>query len=260
MHGDRSHRGTVARALAVPSALVWAVPLFGVIDLTTVVVERGPEWRSGYLLEAGWGLMFAVLVAVPFLVLAVRPGDPAATGVLAAAAVALLAAAAWAGAVPVLLAGIALVADAAAVAALGGVRRPATRPPDRALVLLGGLGAVGAVAYGHDVLSHPTVSSVTVGVEHHGVQAALGLAVAGCTGLAAVTAARLPAWCAVAALAWLSVLSLAYPDVDGSLGGPGALAGAALAACIAVATTRAGRAGAEAGPGPAVSLRRAGAR
>jgi hypothetical protein len=238
---QRSVRTATARALAAVSAFVWAGPFFGLIDLTTVVVERGPEWRSGYLLEAGWGLLFTVLVALPLGVLAARPGDPAATGVLVLVAVTLLVAAAWAAAGPQLIAGLILAGDVALVVSMGGVRRPAAHAPNRALVVLAVGTALGALAYGRDVLSGPTVLSVTVGVDHHGVQAALGLAVAACVALAAVASSRLPAWCAVGCLGWLAALSLAYPDVDGSLGKRGAVVGLALAAAVAVTASAAGR-------------------
>jgi hypothetical protein len=238
---QRSVRRATARALAAASAAVWAGPFFGLVDLTTVLVERGPEWRSGYLLEAGWGLLFTVLVALPLGVLVARPGDPAATGVLALVAVALVVAGAWASAGPQLLTALVLAADVALVAAVGGVRRPAARAPEPAPIVLAAATAVGALAYGRDALSGPTVLSVTVGVDHHGVQAALGLAVAGCVALAAVAPSRLPAWCAVGCLAWLAALSLAYPDVDGSLGTRGAAVGLALAAAVGVTAAAAGR-------------------
>ena len=62
-----------ARVVAGLSALFWAVPMFGLVDLLVVVVND-PGWRESYLLEAGWGVLFAVLVAGPLAVYAVRPG------------------------------------------------------------------------------------------------------------------------------------------------------------------------------------------
>src|SRR5262245_994213 len=57
----------VRRVLAVLFALVWAIPGFGLIDLT---VTWDPDWPG--VLEGGWGLFFTMLVAVPFVVIAVR--------------------------------------------------------------------------------------------------------------------------------------------------------------------------------------------
>jgi hypothetical protein len=224
------------------SALVWAVPFFGLIDLTTVVTQRGPEWRAGYVLEGGWGLLLTVLVALPLAALALRPGDPAALAVAWVAVLALLAAGAWAAAAPQLLLAVALGGDVGVVAALAGVRRPVVRArTHRALLVLAVLTGAGALAYAREVLAHPVVLSVTVGVDHHGVQAALALAVAGCVALGALGAGRLPPLCAAGCLAWLSLLSLAYPDVDASLGTRGGVAGLLLAAAVAAAAATARR-------------------
>lgn len=229
-------RLTAARVLALVSALFWLLPFFGVIDLATVFLNRGWEWRDGYVLDGSWGVLFTVLVTVPLAVLARRPGDPVATAVLGVTSVALLLGAAWAAALPQLWVGLALAADAAATAALGGVRRPPTRRPDRPLLGLAVVVLAGALAAGRDVLAHPTVlDSVTNGVDHHGVQAALGLALAGCLALAAVVPDRLPAWCVVGSLLWMGMVSLVYPGADGSLGTVGGAAALVVAAAVALA-------------------------
>ena len=235
-------RCATARVVAGLSALVWAVPLFGLIDLTTVVAQRGPEWRAGYVLEGGWGLLLTVLVALPLAVLALRPGDPAALAVLGVAVLALLAGGAWAAAAPQLLLALALGADVGMVAALAGVRGPVVRPrAHRTLLVLAVLTTAGTLAYAREVLAHPVVLSVTDGVDHHGVQASLALAVAGCVTLGALVAGPLPPLCAAGCLAWLSLLSLAYPDVDASLGTAGGVAGVLLAVAVAAAAATARR-------------------
>jgi hypothetical protein len=232
-------RAAVARVLALVSAAFWALPFFGLVDLATVFANRTPEWHDGYVLEGSWGLLFTVLVAVPFAVLLRRPSDPAPALVLAVTTLALLVGAAWAAALPQVLVGLALAADTALVAWLGrAVRLPATRPVRPLLLVLSVVVAAGAVAYGRDVLTDPFVrDSVTNGVAHHGVHAAFGLALAGLTALGAVTGSRLPAWSVVACLVWLGALSLVYPDIEGSLGTAGGIAAIIVAVVVAAAVT-----------------------
>src|SRR6478609_7752454 len=75
MNGPRSEAVAVAirRVLAGLFAMTWLVlPGFGLIDLT---VTWNAEWPQ--VLEAGWGMYMTALVAVPFVVLAVRsPAHP----------------------------------------------------------------------------------------------------------------------------------------------------------------------------------------
>ncbi len=62
----------VARTLAVVTALFWAVPFFGLVDLAVPILET-PGFYEAYLLETGWGVLYTFLVAMPLLVLAVAP-------------------------------------------------------------------------------------------------------------------------------------------------------------------------------------------
>jgi hypothetical protein len=61
-----------ARVLAVVFALFWAVLFFGVIDLLVVVIQDEVFYEH-YIVEAGWGLLYTVLVPVPLIAWAVRP-------------------------------------------------------------------------------------------------------------------------------------------------------------------------------------------
>lgn len=59
----------VVRGVAVLFALTWlSVPGWGAIDLS---VSWSADWNP--VLSGGWGLFFSVLVAAPFLVVALRP-------------------------------------------------------------------------------------------------------------------------------------------------------------------------------------------
>ena len=229
----------VARVLAGLQAVFYGVLWFGIIDLLTVFVERGPEWHDGYLLETGWGLFFLVLVAGPFGVLAVRPGHAGALAMLAVASVALVLGGIWAREAAQVLNGLAVGVGAAAVAALGRGRRPDRRPLDPVLAVLAGVALGGALVLGRALLAARTLpDEVTNGVDHYGVQVSLALALAACVALAAVTTPRLPALSAAGCAAWLAAVSLAYPDLDGSLGTPGAVAALVWAAVVALRVLR----------------------
>ena len=229
----------VARVLAGLQAVFYAVLWFGIIDLLTVFVERGQEWRDGYLLETGWGLLFLVLVAGPFGVLAVRPGHPGALSTLAIVSAALVVGGVWARESAQVLNGLAVGAGAAAVWAFGRGRLPERRPLDPVLAVLAGVALGGALVLGRDLLAARTMlDEVTNGVDHYGVQVSLALALAACVALAAVTTPRLPALCAAGCAAWLAAVSIAYPDLDGSLGTPGAVAALAWAVGVALRVVR----------------------
>ena len=62
-----------ARLTSLALALFWGVPFFGLIDLQ-VVVFQNEVFYLHYVLEVGWGMLYTVLVMVPLLCWAVRPG------------------------------------------------------------------------------------------------------------------------------------------------------------------------------------------
>jgi hypothetical protein len=216
----------VARTVAGVSALFWAVPFFGLVDLLVVLVND-PDWRASYLLETGWGVLFAVLVAAPLAAFAVRPGLGAGVVVaqLLAVAVAVAAAALWTG-YPVQLVPAALLAgDAVLVGALAGVR-PVAPPVDRVLRLLVVAGAVIGGAFSAALVDHhPSARpDITLGLDHLPMQVSLGLAMitVGAVAAAAVGGRsrgwRLPVWTLAPGVAWLGGWSVVYPDLEGSMG------------------------------------------
>ena len=210
-----------ARVVAAVAAVFWGFLWFGLIDLL-VVVEQDERFHEHYLLESGWGLLYLVLVTVPLVVLAVRPGDPTALAQVGVCAAAVVVGGVWAYAWPPLLNGLGLLATVALLAWLGRGSVGTWRRPDPALLLLGVVALPAAVVYGHPLARNTTdVEDITNGVSHYPMQAALGLAVVGLVGLAAVSRSRLPAWTAAFSAVWLGVESMVYPDLAASLGATG---------------------------------------
>lgn len=214
-----------ARVVAGVSALFWAVPMFGLVDLLVVLVND-PGWRESYLLEAGWGAIFAILVAVPLGVYAARPAVGAGVVVaeLGAVAVAMAAAALWTGYWAQLVPAVMVAGDAALLGAVARVR-PAAPPVDRFLRVLVVVGAVIGGAYAAGLVEeHPMYRpDITNGLDHLPMQVTLGLVMitVGAVAAGAVggrTAGwRLPVWTLALAVGWVGGCSVAYPDVPGSM-------------------------------------------
>lgn len=229
------------RALSVVFALSALVfPGFGAIDLS---VSWDRDWPVA--LQAGWGLFFTLLVAVPLLLLGnvARLARVArfqlVLAVVLMTVTALVTVEWW---LLVFAAGVAL-----ETYVLLRVRRPLPQevagPQHRVApgsclplaVALLGFGpwvgyAVGNLAHAYD---DDVVRDVTMGVDHYPVQAALALAVAV---LAVVAAARPVAdawhgWTAGLVSVYLGVQSLVWPDEPGGLD----RTAAALALCWGVA-------------------------
>lgn len=217
---------TAARIVSAVTALFWALPMFGVIDLLVVVVND-PGWHDSYLLETGWGVLFTVLVAAPLAVFAVRPAVGAGVVVaqLLAVAVAVAAAALWTGYLPQLVVGLLLAGNGAAVAALTRVRWAAP-PVDAVLRLLVVAAAVlGGAFAARSVDAHPmTHPDITLGLDHLPMQASLGLAMitVGAVAAGAVGGGaagwRVPVWTLSLAVGWTGCWSVVYPGVPGSMG------------------------------------------
>jgi hypothetical protein len=213
--------------LAALAAVFWGFLWFGLIDLL-VVVEQDEQFHEHYLFESGWGLLYLVVVAVPLVVLAVRPGDLIACAQLTVATVAVLLGALWGLALPQLWTGLGLALTVALLAWLGRVRPLQWRRPDPVLAVLAVVGLPPALLYGAPLARNTTeVEDVTNGVSHYPMQASLALAVVGLVALAALTRSRLPAWTAGFSACWLGLESVFYPDLTASLG---ALGGALTAA------------------------------
>jgi hypothetical protein len=216
---------TAARIVAAVTALFWALPMFGLIDLLVVVVND-PDWHASYLLETGWGVLFAVLVAAPLLVYVVRPALGAGVVVvqLLAISVAIAAAALWTGYLPQLVPALLVAGNGAALAVLARVRWAAP-PIDAVLRILVVAGAVlGGAFAAASVDNHPMPDpDITMGLDHLPMQAALGLAVITVGAVAAGAVGgraagwRVPVWTLTLAVGWTGCWSVVYPDVPGSM-------------------------------------------
>jgi hypothetical protein len=216
MSRDRSR--VAARVVACVAAVFWGFFWFGLIDLL-VVVEQDAQFHQDYLLESGWGLLFLVLVAVPLVVLVMRPGDPVALAQLFVITVAILLGAVWRPAWPQAWNGAGLGLTSGALAWLGRARPVRLCRPDPALSVLAVVGIPVAVGYGDPLVRNTTdVEDITNGVSHYPMQASLALAAVGLVALAALTRSRLPAWTAGFSVIWLGAESIVYPHLRASLG------------------------------------------
>ena len=208
-----------------------------------------PEWQQ--VLEAGWGVFFTLLVAAPFVLVAVRPGAARPAVVqLAVATAALAVSAPLANEAGVAALAAVLAVETAVVAGLLGLGWDLRRARDVSVPLLA-LGAVGAgpwLAYAFQMWAANREarfdSDVTNGVDHYSVQGALGLALAALPLLPGVRAdlrRLVPACCGVAA-AYLGLVSYAWPDAAGGFGRAWSVAamawGALLVAAAAVDAVR----------------------
>jgi hypothetical protein len=215
---SRFRSRVVARAVAFVAAVFWGFLWFGLIDLL-VVVEQDTGFDEDYLFEFGWGLLFVVLVAVPLVALAMRPGDPVALAQLVVVTLAILLGAFWRPAWPQAWNGAGLALTSGVLAWLGRARSVRLRRPDPVLSVLAVVGIPVAVGYGAPLIHNTTyVEDITNGVSHYPMQASLALAVVGLVALAAVTRSRLPAWTAAFSVIWLGVESVVYPHLPASLG------------------------------------------
>ena len=253
----KDSRWVAARVVAAVAAVFWGFFWFGLIDLL-VVVQQNEEFHEHYLLESGWGLLFLVLVTVPLVQLAIRPGDPVALAQMYTITLVVLVGAVWAVAWPQLWNGLGLVLTVGMLAWLGG-RGPEVRPhhPDPVLCALAIVGLPVAVAYGAPLARNTVdVEDITNGVSHYPMQASLALAIVALVALAALTRSRLPAWTAAFSAAWLGIESIVYPQLRGSLGTTGGALTALWAVLVLVAVESARRRPPQASDGAAAKVRR----
>lgn len=243
-------RGAVwaARGIAVVSALFWGVLFFGIVDLGTVLLQD-ERFHEHYLVEAGWGLLYTVLVMLPLLVWAVSVRSVVLLQQLLATAAAVLVAGLAGAALGQVLPAVFLALSAWVPAILArrslSLPRVSVAQTHPLLAALAGVALVGAVAYAVVVLraSYARVpDDNTWGLLHLPMQAGLGLAIATTTAVVALAqAAGRERWRvgtvfpAVAAGA-LGAFSLAYPDHLASLG----TVGGALALAWTVALLASG--------------------
>jgi hypothetical protein len=215
----------IARGAAVLFALTWLIrPGWGVIDLS---VSWSAAWNP--VLSGGWGLFFSVLVAAPFLVVAVRPGAaaPAVWTILVAAGSLLVAAVLSlepqiVGLLVWLLLGVAAVAFAPVVERW----HPMTPSPRLRGVTLAVVAVTGApwLAYawtmaGRNRENRPE-TDFSSGIDHYSVQAALGLALFALAVLAACWTRgtrQIGTYVCVCSL-YFGALSWGWPGYPGSVG------------------------------------------
>ncbi|CAA9364019.1 MAG: hypothetical protein AVDCRST_MAG34-2668 [uncultured Nocardioidaceae bacterium] len=230
---DVLRRPRLARLAACLAMVFWGVLFFGLVDLL-VVVFQDERFYDDYLLETGWGLLYAVMTAVPFLAVVVRPRAVLPLLQPLAVAVAVAVAAAIAAYPRQLIPAALLVLSVVVTWIAGGYRRlPHLTSPDRRLLGLAALAAPGCLWYAADMAGdwQSSAPDITIGLDHRPMQAALGLAVLLTSVLAAFGARdRTPGWLVlvstvVVSVAWLGIESMIYPELSGSLGVvPGACA------------------------------------
>lgn len=221
-----------ARAVAAVGVVVWCGIYFGVVDLLTPL-EQAPGFSRVYLLEAGWGLLFTVLVSFPLLVLVFRPGAPALLAQVTVVGLAVGLTAMASGQLAQLVPAAVLVLNAAFAADLarGYVRPPGGWAwPQYDQWVLGAVVVAVPVAanYAWDAMRtfHAAEGPVdeTMGLDHWPVQAALHVAIVLVATVVAAGVALGWAGTLVSALSvsvtamWLGATSIAYPTHAASLG------------------------------------------
>ena len=220
----------LARIVAAIAALLWAVPFFGLIDLSVVPLQD-VRFSAYYVVETAWGLLYTALVAWPLLMFVVHTRWWIFLHIVGASGCAVLVVG-LVGRIPgQALAGALLILSATAPLAMS-MRTlwPTRRPRLRAcpaipllLAVLAGLGGIGQAATVVAVIRSNTVDDNTLGLMHLPMQAAFGLAVAAAAFLAVIArsvgaeGSRLSALPASVSAIWFGVVCAIYPDVAGSL-------------------------------------------
>jgi hypothetical protein len=229
-----------ARLVAVLAAVFWGLLFFGLIDLAVVPIQD-ERFYEHYLLETGWGLLYAVLVACPFVALAVHPRSGVFVLQVVVVAVSVLVCALVTPALGQAVPAVFLAASAGLVVVCSAgwdwrLRRPSAGQADwvlASLVLVAGAAAVWYAVRMVRAARSGGPDDDTWGLMHTPMQAAFGLALVGSAAVAVFAGARnAPDWRLSAVPAsfcalWLGAVSLAYPDHLGSLG---TLGGAAAVA------------------------------
>lgn len=212
----------MVRGAAVVFALTWlSWPGWGAIDLS---VSWSADWNP--VLSGGWGLFFSVLVAAPFLFVALRPGAAApavwtliiASGSLFVAAVISLEPE-IVGLLVWLLVGIGAVALPPAVERWHPLN-PSVHLPVLALVAVTGAPWLAyAWVMARRSRQHRLDTDFSSGIDHYSVQAALALAMFALALLAAAWTRgqrQVGTYVAVCAL-YFAVMSLGWPGYPGSV-------------------------------------------
>jgi hypothetical protein len=254
--GGVDHDSVVAaRFFAGLAAVLFAVPFFGIVDLSTAPSQPGGDFYDYYLLETGWGLLYTFLVPVPFVMWSCRPWwTTPARQLIAIAACVVLVGLATPDIGHVVLG---LLFGAGVVGINHYLRRPLW--PRRDLVVHGlnpllvllllavaGAAAVYATAM-IDAARSGEPDSITMALRHLPMQAAFALAIPVSAAVAVLaSAAGAPGWRiaavpAAVSAAWFGVLSVIYPDHLGSLGQRAGYVAIGWGAAFATAVALTGR-------------------
>ena len=242
----------VVRVLALLFALLWLFPGFGLIDLTVTWDEDWPV-----VLEAGWGLFFTVVVAVPSLAVAAQLRRAAASIVqLTVGAAALVVGGLVSVELGAVVLGVLVALEAALFAAVrdGERVRPVRLATDRTLLLLAAVAAVPWLVYAIEMAEldrdGSAESDITNGVDHYAVQAATALALVALVLVAAVwpRARRLCGLSAASVAVYLGVVSFSSPGTPGGFDRTWSGACVLWGAAVAVAAWRGGRSDEQRGP------------
>jgi hypothetical protein len=215
-------REVAARVLAAVAAVFWGFLFYGLQDLLTVFIE-GPKFAQHYLVESGWGLMFLVMVAVPFAALVIRPGCLILVWSLLCSGVALVLGGLLAMSLWQTVPGMAVAATGGVVGVLGGAPlRPPDLRPDVPLVILVLVASPPALSYAGNVAEDPRATESTWFWMHGAIQAGMAVAVVLITALVALTPPQpgrvVVTLTATVTVGFLGTESLVYPDRVGTLG------------------------------------------
>ena len=226
------------RVLALLFAAAWLVlPGFGLIDLS---VTWTPGWPV--VLEAGWGLLFTVLVGGAFLAIVVVPrrAAPAVVQLLVvAAALAVSAAIALEGPAFALAAAVAL----EALIFLNVPERERIWPTPlvvwRPLALVAALGIIPWCVYARQMYAsnrQDLADDITIGVDHYAVQGAAALSLAALVVLAALwpRGRRFIGVCVGVVGAYLGLVSFAWQGSPAAYSRAWSLLSIAWAAVVAL--------------------------
>ena len=222
------------RVVAGLGLLTSLVLNFGLVDLLTAI-DPSPEWEAVRLLEAGWGIVFGILLPIPLAAQLRRGGGPVATlqqlivvvASLAIGTALTLKAHEW------LLVAFWAVVTAAIVALHPARKQLLAHPskPDPILAVVAALALIPAAVYAAQMAANHRAGlpgDDTNGFQHWTVQAALPIALAGLVALSSLKTDgwRVPAITAAIGAATLGLFAIVDRGSSGDLStgwGAGAL-------------------------------------
>jgi hypothetical protein len=259
---QRKYRPRARRTVSAVGAFFWGFFFFGLIDLIAIFLPLEDDFYEQYLLEAGWGVLYFILITVPLLSVTFVPAltSPVTQVALAGSAVAVAAVLTltW----PQLLPAAGLLLLAAVLHLLGGptteaqtaapteAGQPAARQArlDIPTLLLTAAAAVPILWYTADVSANVRAGlrpndDISAGLSHWPMQVAVVLAILATAGLTAFHESgwQLSAWTVTLGTAWMGVASVVYPHHAGSFGLLGGSAAILWSILFAGATLRPAR-------------------